>query len=257
LTPGSTKKFKELDEEFNQRQNETLEEMKEEREFRDFWETDEEGEEYFSAIPRYELSHEVYSLEDFIEEQVAESLTNKNKIAENGLEKYVKTTLIGLMNQIFETSHSQNDFEFQSVWRWKEVEKYFYSISQKVSSDIETVHNPKYKNLALKFNAAFQNWLSNLEKELEKTFDEDQEISLTDLINKLLSKTSQWIGTHFNVRELKNQIFNENKDKIEYEPNEFGEKEISKLTDDFKMSLARRWLLAVDKEVDHIISSLS
>ena len=238
MTAESTKKFQELDQKFNRRQNETLEEMKDEREFDDSWETNEEGEDYFAVLPRYELSHEVYFLEDFIEEQVAESLTNKTKIAENGLRKYIKTILIGLMNQEFGTSFHQKEFEFHPVWRWKEIENYLRLISIKVNSDVADIKNLKYKNLAQKFNRSFQHWISALKIKLEQRFDKNNEVSLADLVNELLSKTSQWVGANFNVRELKCQIFDE--DKIEFKSNEFGEKEINNLTDDFKMSLARR-----------------
>lgn len=254
LTPGSTKKFQELDNEFNRRQNETLEEMKSEREFRDSWETDESGEKYFSAEPRYELSHEVYSLEDFLEEQVAESLTNKNKISNNGLEKYVKTTAIGLINDFFQESYSQNASEFHPVWRWKLIEEYIFLFSQKVSSDVQTVTKSNYKILAQKFNRSFQYWLSKLKTDLQNEFEELGEVSVNDFIHTLLQKTSDWVGANFNLKQEKFKIFD--RENVEFEPNEFGEKPIQNLTDEFKMSLARRWLLAVDKEIDKMIYSL-
>lgn len=256
LTPGSTNSFKEKDEQFAGNQEETLEEMKNEREFKDSWDEDEESNEYFSASPRFELNQEVYTLEDFIEEQVAEALTNKNKIASNGLEKYVKTTLIGLINQHFEKSFPQVAYEFETVFKsryfkWDNIYQFFRDVTGKVISDTSQVKNPKYKNLAEKFCKSFLVWLRNLETELEKSFEENDEISIDDLVDPLLHKTKQWIGANFNIRQEKFKIFD--RENVEFEPNEFGEKPISDLTDDFKMSIARRWLLAVDKEVDKMI----
>lgn len=256
LQEGSIKKFDTLDKEFAEKEEETLREMEESGDFKkdnSYWEEDEEGDLIFSppgGKPIYKRNTEVYSLEDFIEEQVAESLTNKTKIAENGIYKYIKILMIGMANEMFNFNWSQNESSFEEpIYNLNELDSFLDEIIEQVSNDVNTVINNEYKEKAKKFLNSLKGWIRDIKNNIQKEYSEKECVYINNIFKSILKNTKNWIGSNFDVKERK--IFPSSEE--EFYPNPMGEKGYSKITDDFKMSLLRRWVLAVDKEVRNMI----
>jgi len=242
MEQGSIEKFKKLDEAFSERENVILDEMKEDEELEEYWEESDDGEDVFTKMPEYRLDSEVYSLEDFIDEQVAEALTNKTKITENGLYKYMKTILIGIANEHFNFHWPQTESFFEDyVSDSDNVKKYLEEVLDKLKEDVDRVKNLKYKKLAEKFLHSAKRWIHDA----INNFDSDR--SLDQIIRPILTNTKNWIGSNFNIKEK--DIFTD-----KFRPNPMGEKSIADLSDDFKMSILRRWALALERDVNEMIS---
>jgi len=249
LKPGSVKEFEKLDKEFEERQEETLDLMKEDSDFEDRWQEDDEGDEYFQGEPRYELSHEVYSLEDYIEEQVAEALTNKDKITDNGLIRYFDGIFIGTLNNKFGTHYSFRAWDLDMIY--KNIDDFLDLIKEKIETDVAEIKNTKYKNLGKKFLNSLVFWI----KEFENKYKDEDEFNPNKILRSLKEKIKNWIGANFNIKQKKFDYQIKNDSDNKYEENPLGEKAIADLTDDFKMSLARRWALSLDVLAKEMMSS--
>lgn len=249
LKPGSISEFSKLDKEFEERQEETLNLMKEDSDFEDCWQEEEEGDEYFEGEPRYESSHEVYSLEDYIEEQVAEALTNKDKITDNGLIRYFNGIFISTLNDRFGTHYSFRAWDLDMIW--DNIDDFLDLIKNKIETDVAMISNPKYKNLGRKFLQSFTNWV----KEFEDKYRDEDEFNPIIIFNSLNGKIKNWIGANFNIKQKKFDYQIKDDSDSKYKENPLGEKAIADLTDDFKMSLARRWVLSLELLAKEMISN--
>jgi hypothetical protein len=236
LAPQSIKKFKSLDEQFENKKQEILEEVREERE-----DEYEDGEDQDLILPKYSLDNEVYSLEDFIEEDVAEALTSKNSIAKNGICKYIKLVMTSIANECFDLNLSDSEEMFEEYINESYVSTFVSRVKDRINSDLSKIKNPKYSDLAKKFVKSISHVLDKSEKEIEEKYD----IFLNDIVRPVLQEAKNFVGANFGTKEY--YSFKEER------ANPKGEKPVSELTDDFKMSLLRRWVLSLDNEANNLI----
>lgn len=262
LSPGSIAKFVGLDDKYQEMEVEILEKMKTDPRYQDSWDTNDDGEEEFHAEPVYSIKNEVYSLEDFIEEDVAEALTNKTKVAENGLYKYIKSILVSTANDVFDFGWPLSEWEFDLAGvNPDDVEIFLQKVSDKVQKDVANVKNEKYKVIANRF---FKSVLAII-NEISSGLDVE-DYYLSGGIKKFLSMAKEFVSKNFGTADLQGwfeqkQLAKE-KDRIEELKRKNDNRErpgrgrsISILTDEFKMSILRRWLLAIDIAVDKQIAA--
>ena len=262
LSPGSINKFLIKDEEIANSMNPEDDEEEDDEEEDDEEEDDEEDYEEDKPKFIYELSSPGYSLEEYIEEQVAESLTDKNKVTNNGLVKYISNLMIGVANSQFGCDFSDTEWDFDHPIDGEDVRSFFDEVNSEIETDISNLKNAKYKNLATKFYHSLKNWQANIltnvlppghedipeykskdiEQENKKRYDTDT--NLNSIIRPIIGDTRQWIQSNFNINPP--SISNK-------KPSLKEEKPISDLTNEYKMSLLRRWLLAVDRGTSIIL----
>ena len=216
-----------------------------------------------------------YSLEELIEEQVVASVS-LSKGAVNQFGVYIQSKIENITSQfdfndeitnkvedleqkISTSSDSQQIAEMEneatelkkqrkSVY-FPELQKVLQKFFQELRNDVENVQNPKYKAIAEKFVRFLQQNYKSVDPDsiqLWNTFGGNAYQQANRLetfsrmfVNKFFSQKQNYVSPDSPERE--SQVQNK------------SEGPIADLTDDYKMSLIRRWYLAVDQEVDNIL----
>ena len=171
-----------------------------------------------------------YSLEELMEEQTVGSVSfGDPRIIPNQMEEYISRNLRFIKENELNPSDS---FEEQ-----KKI--LFHKFFEKFMNDIEQIQNIKHKNMSKKLFKYLRNYLLLLHKSFSYDEEMSNDYNLEVLISDFLSYSEKFI----NKFDYKNNSSSPNSPQAP----------IADLTDDFKMSLIRRWYLAVDQEVDNIL----
>lgn len=171
-----------------------------------------------------------YSLEELMEEQTIGAVSfGDPRIIPNQIEEYISRNLKFIKENELNPSDS---FEEQ-----KNI--LFHKFFEKFMNDIEQIQNIKHKNMSTKLFKYLRNYLLLLHKSFSYDEEMSNDYNLEVLISDFLSYSEKFI----NKFDYKNNSSSPNSPQAP----------IADLTDDFKMSLIRRWYLAVDQEVDNIL----
>lgn len=238
------------------------------------------------SIKKFEIKNKEnspYSLEELIEEQTVTAISlNLPGLSQLGI--YIENTLSSIINNfdfndefatevenLEDKSFELNFDEYQKIKNkikhleqqkipiyTSMLERLLQEFFDKLKNDIENISNVKYKNMAEKFLKFLRQKYKSIDVSSEKFFPIEKHDFFKDVTVRLkshLQNSAKEFEDRFFSRKTNlsdpnnssNEIFREKR----YEQKQEGP--IADLTDDFKMSLIRRWVLAVDQETDNIL----